>query len=59
MILLRRRRTTFTLYGVRRIDQNQAFDEEIGKKPEQLPFKQNYVSVGGQRVQQIRSKSFN
>jgi hypothetical protein len=31
MFVLRRRRTT-----VRRTEQNQAFDEEIGKRPEQL-----------------------
>jgi ribonuclease III len=41
MFVLRRRRTTFTLYGftlhgVRRMEQNQAFDEGIGKRPEQL-----------------------
>jgi hypothetical protein len=38
MLALRRRRTTFTLYGVRRTEQNQAFNEEIGKRPEQLHY---------------------
>jgi hypothetical protein len=50
MIVLRRRRTTVLRYygttvlryygtTVRRTEQNQAFDEEIAKRPEQLQIK--------------------
>jgi hypothetical protein len=40
MIVLRRRRTTYA-----KTEQNQAFDEEIGKRPEQLPKEYTYESL--------------
>jgi hypothetical protein len=31
---------------VRRTEQNQAFDEEIGKRPEQLPYNTSWAHSG-------------